>query len=672
VTRIVRVRVGRLGTEAAALARAVAILDDDAPLRHAAELAGLDLETASAAADALAGDEILLAREPLRFVHPLVRHAIANDIPASERAGRHLDAARLLHREGADAERVAAHLLLGRAQGDDWVVTQLCAAAREARRRSAPDSAARYLRRALEEPPDPERRAEVLADLGTAEALAGVPAAAEHLKLAIGATADPGRRAELALEHGRALVVLGRHEAAAEAYERGLRDLTQATREDAELRDQLHVGYVSSASLIPAMQGDVLARAKAMVEEMPGVPRTQGQRVVLAQAAVQTAFKGGKREEIIELAERAWDNGGLIEHAGVPWVGWRAAAGAFLLAGDLERSIEVAQAAAQDAQSRGWPLGLATARFMRGLPELWRGEVDRASAELEAALDARSHGWRQFARAAAAHYALCLIEKGELDRAEEVLRGAAGDGVDDLEDAFVGYSLGALRLEQGRPREALDHAISSGEIVEQNFYSFGYCPWRTAAAQALLVLGERAQALELAGEAAERAQRSGVFHLRIRALRVLGLCRGGREGIETLREAVAIGRSGMPRLETVRALVELGAALRRDNQRVASREPLQLAADLARRGGATALRERARTELTATGARPRRDALLSGPESLTPSERRIAELAAAGKANREIAQTLFVTPKTVEYHLRNAYRKLGIGQRKDLRDALMS
>jgi DNA-binding CsgD family transcriptional regulator len=199
---------------------------------------------------------------------------------------------------------------------------------------------------------------------------------------------------------------------------------------------------------------------------------------------------------------------------------------------------------------------------------------------------------------------------------------------------------------------------------------FGYCPWRPAAAQAALAVGDRERALGLAHGAVVAAERTGVHHQRIHTLRVLGLCQSGREGIETLRAAVRLGRSGPPRLETVRALVELGAALRRTNQRSAAREPLQLAADLALRGGALALSQRARTELAATGARPRRELLLSGPASLTPSERRIAELAAAGKSNREIAQALFVTPKTVEYHLRNGYRKLGIERRRELADAL--
>ena len=161
--------------------------------------------------------EVLLAREPLRFVHPLVRQAIAQDVPASQRRGRHLDAARLLYAEGFGAEHVAAHLLLGRAEGNPWVVERLCAAAREAASRAAPQSVVRYLERALEEPPESDVRSEVLAELGMAEAALGDPEAAEHLAAAAAATNDPLRRAELALRRGRALDTAGLHERACAA-----------------------------------------------------------------------------------------------------------------------------------------------------------------------------------------------------------------------------------------------------------------------------------------------------------------------------------------------------------------------------------------------------------------------------------------------------------------------
>ena len=237
-----------------------------------------------------------------------------------------------------------------------------------------------------------------------------------------------------------------------------------------------------------------------------------------------------------------------------------------------------------------------------------------------------------------------------------------------LEDARRLHALAELRLAQARPREALELSLKAGETIARTITWFGYCPWRTTAALAAAALDDRARALELAREALTVAERAEVLHARIGALRVLGMCEQGAQGIAHLRTAVELGTSAPPRIETVRAMIELGAALRRANQRAAAREPLQRAADLAQRGGAKALDERARTELAAAGARPRRDLLLEGPASLTPSERRIAELAAGQLSNREIARKLFVTPKTVEYHLRNAYRKLGIERRGSLRE----
>src|SRR5207237_9238705 len=131
---------------------------------------------------------------------------------------------------------------------------------------------------------------------------------------------------------------------------------------------------------------------------------------------------------------------------------------------------------------------------------------------------------------------------------------------------------------------------------------------------------------ELARDARAIAEQTGVLHARVRALRIHGSCEDGERGLELLRWAAELGTSAPPRLETIRALLDLGSALRRANQRAAAREPLQRAADLANEGGAAVLYARARLELSASGGRPRREALLSRPGSLTPSERRIAGL----------------------------------------------
>jgi DNA-binding CsgD family transcriptional regulator len=116
-------------------------------------------------------------------------------------------------------------------------------------------------------------------------------------------------------------------------------------------------------------------------------------------------------------------------------------------------------------------------------------------------------------------------------------------------------------------------------------------------------------------------------------------------------------------------MADLGAALRRAGRRAESREILRPAFDLAHRCGALALTERTRTEPVAADVRPRR-IVLGGLDSLTPSERRVAHLAAAGLSNRDIAQNLFITARTVEGHLTHAYQKLAITSREQLPAAL--
>ncbi|MBV8712767.1 MAG: hypothetical protein JOY56_13360 [Solirubrobacterales bacterium] len=138
-----------------------------------------------------------------------------------------------------------------------------------------------------------------------------------------------------------------------------------------------------------------------------------------------------------------------------------------------------------------------------------------------------------------------------------------------------------------------------------------------------------------------------------------------------LSEAVGVLELSQARLEHARALVDLGAAMRRCGERSASREPLRRGLERAVACGATKLAEQARTEIAATGARLATEGL-SGAAALTPSERRVADLAAQGHSNREIAQTLFVTEKTVETHLGHIYDKLDVRSRHKLSDVLAS
>jgi len=197
----------------------------------------------------------------------------------------------------------------------------------------------------------------------------------------------------------------------------------------------------------------------------------------------------------------------------------------------------------------------------------------------------------------------------------------------------------------------------------------GYLHARSGAAFALLRLGERERARELAQDELADVRAFGAPRALGVASRVAGLAAGGDDGTRLLGESVATLRGSPAVLERARSLVEWGAALRRAGRRAAAREPLVEALDLAARCGAAPLAARAREELRAAGARPRRE-WRTGAEALTPGELRVVRLAAGGRTNREIAHELYVTLKTVEGHLSRAYAKLGIAGRAQLAEVL--
>jgi DNA-binding NarL/FixJ family response regulator len=193
-------------------------------------------------------------------------------------------------------------------------------------------------------------------------------------------------------------------------------------------------------------------------------------------------------------------------------------------------------------------------------------------------------------------------------------------------------------------------------------------PVRLHRAVAAYHLGRREEGLTLARESVELARRWGASGGLARALRVLGTLER-EDGLGHLHEAVDAAEGSVARLEHAKALVALGTSLRLSRRPTDAREPLRRGLDLAAGLGAEALVAHARHELRAAGARGR-TAALTGPAALTPAERRVAERAAAGQTNRAIAEALFVTTKTVELHLRNVYRKLGVRSRGELRGKL--
>jgi DNA-binding CsgD family transcriptional regulator len=306
----------------------------------------------------------------------------------------------------------------------------------------------------------------------------------------------------------------------------------------------------------------------------------------------------------------------------------------------------------------------------RGWTWLQRGELGEAEASLREASEQLQEGFGDSGPSlsyGAGFLARTLIERGDHSgaRAALVNRGNANPESDG--DGLVHRAETELLLAEARWDEALSAADEYHSRLRE-IDNPAWAPWRSLKALALESLGRPDEALALLDEELQAARRWGAPGALARTLRLLGVCRRD-EGHELLREAVAVAEASPARLEYAKALSALGSALRRAGRRADAREALGRGFELATRCGAQPLVEWAKAELYASGGRPRREAL-SGPESLTPSERRIADLAADGHTNRDIAQTLYVTPRTVEGHLTSIYRKLGISARAALSAAL--
>jgi DNA-binding CsgD family transcriptional regulator len=265
-----------------------------------------------------------------------------------------------------------------------------------------------------------------------------------------------------------------------------------------------------------------------------------------------------------------------------------------------------------------------------------------------------------------------LIARGHLDEAEEFACQW------DLSVPFTVAPLipvlpeirGTLRLARGELESGVEDLLAVGEDLEEMRISNpAAAPWRQEVVPALGALDRTDEARRIVTQGESRARAFGAGHVIGTMLRARASIESKGRGIETLRESVATLEASGPPHELAHSSLDLGAALRRNGQRSDSREPLRDALELAYLSGADGVASRARDELAAAGSRPR-SVFRTGVNSLTASELRTAKLAADGHGNVEIAQQLFVTRKTVEKHLGNAYAKLEIPSRNELPAAL--
>lgn len=659
VARSILIRLSRLGEFAVGAARAVAILEPNAEPEHVAALAGLSAEESARACARLIEARLLEDGRPLGFVHPLVRSAVYADMPEPQRALLHGKAARRLAAAGSPVDSIAAHLLLAPPAAEPFVVETLRAAAREAGGRGAPESAAELLRRARAEPPPPGERFAVEHELGLAQLQAADVTGVETLLALRASSDDCVVRAEIAAILAISMTYRGRGSETEELLDRSVAELDGShPRLELWLRAELLELSLWGREGVP----EWLDRA---VDSNPWMDSFEGRRV-LEIASFLEAIGLGTIERAEGLADRTIVDSERFREdatAGFPpiraWI-------ALVLADRGEEAERFHDLAMDIARTRNMN-AVAAISGMRALSRILDGDLTRAQPdaamafEISLALDLPpfSATWR-------VALIWALLQMGELDTADEIAREIPDGGLErGLHGALKHCVRGELRSARGEHEAArddfLEASLRTAWLPLANPEVLG---WRTGLASAEAALGNRDEALRLADEAVRVAHEAGGQRGIGVALRARGAI-AGTEGIDSLREAAKILAGTRSRLHCAHAFVDLGAALRRANRRKEAREPLREGLDLAHACGAAALEERARTELAATGARPRH-AVLSGVDSLTPSELRVAGMAAEGMTNREIAQQLYVTSKTVETHLRHVYQKLGIGGRAEL------
>ena len=663
VARVIELQLARLPDGAGPLARAVAVLGPGAPLRHAAQLARLEAPAAVRAADALRTAGLLEDEPGLMLVHPLIAGTLYASLPAGERAQWHAAAAALLTGERADPERIGLHLLRTEPAREAATVATLREAADRAGARGAPQSAAAYLRRAAAEPPpDPALDADVRLELGLALAAYLQPDAYDLLLEAVDVATTPLQRGTIALDGARALGLIGRF---GEAVALCRQALAQAGAYPAELRERLE------AELVPngLVHASTIAEARRYAHERPpGSSALELWRV--SAAALGGLIDNRAAAETQALLRPALEHDALAAEPGSLLA--TLATLQLILDDELTTAFALCEALIDVARPRGWLIALAHGCMMRAMALVRAGGIREAEADGRLAFEYKL----PVAPASATLWCLAflldaLVEADDLTGADAALTAAgqqAGPPAGALAAPLLLQGRARLRLAQHRPADALADARMAAERAgEIGVRHPVFASWRTEAAEALLVLGEDAEARRLALEQLELSEQLGTPGARGAAMRLLA--RTTTEPIPLLEQAVTMLAGSPARLEHTRALVALGAALRRANRRADARDPLRRALEQADRGGMLRLARRAREELNAIGARPRRSAL-SGPGALTPAEHRVAELAARGHGNRAIAERLYVTPRTVETHLTHAFAKLDIRSRAELAAAL--
>lgn len=637
----------------------VAATDDTGALTTVLPAAA-QLGVASEALDAAEESGLLRVREGrIEFRHPLVRSALYHSAPLSRRQAVHRALAETLDGP-AEADRRAWHRAAASIEPDPSVVDELRAAADRARRRSGFGTASVALERAAALASRDDERARLLIAAGEDAWLAGQGARARLLlERARRLTEEPIERADI--ERSLGLIELT-HGVPADAC----RLLLGAARSVAQLDDERALDLLNLASLGATFAGErealiAIARlaASLAVEDNFGYHTIQ-QLLVGLGAHVEGDFANAAP---MLRAALALDQPPSQAARLAPSVSLVSAERATIFLGDDQANLESGYAAASAARADGL-LGRLTLILPRlGYGELWAGHWESASANAREGLQlARDLDQPLLIAHQLVLLALIAAHRGEEDECRALAREgtelASAAGVTLVAD-LASWALALLELGLGRVDDAYHRAgeISTNVVV---------CWAGLDRIEAAIRAGERATAREWLSTFEAWAEGCEVGWARAVSSHCRGLlCEEDDETEGFFKEAVARHAEASRPFEGARTRLAYGEFLRRTRRRVDAREHLAAAHDAFETLNASVWAERARVELRASGRTARRREP-STRDQLTSQESQIAGFVAEGLSTREVAARLFLSPRTIEFHLRNVYRKLDLTSRAQL------
>jgi len=635
---------------------------DTAVMARAAASLGLDLAGLDAAETA---GLVHIAEGRVEFRHPLARAAIYGDSPVDDRREAHRALAAAL--PDREPDRRAWHLALAAVGPEDVAASALEQAGARARERGAQAVAAAAFERAARLAPDDERRGRLLFAAADAAWLAGSAERATSLLDELRAV-----EASIRIEHLR-----GRIAAHQGPVMEGYEILAAAAEQAAEAEPELAVTMLAEAvdaAFFAGAPSDMLRAAGRARELLPTAASVQAQ-FLAATAEGMALVLGGEGERGIEAFRRGVEvaEGSDELRTDPRLLSWLVMGPLWLRESEAGRVL--VETAVESARAQA-ALGVLPRLLDRVARDHAAGdEWATAEAEYDEVIRlARETGQRTELAAALAGLAWLEARQGREAQcrahADEARKLCAELGI-GLYETWAIRALGELELGLGRPGEAARHLEEQTARLRE--LGIGDVDTSPAAelVEAYLRLGRTDDAAAKADELEAEARAKGQPWSLARTARCRGLLGDDDELESRFEEALRLHGRTPDVYETARTHLAYGARLRRARKRVRAREELRAALEIFDRLGAGPWSELARAELEATGETARRrDA--STADALTPQELQIAQLLAGGKTTREAAAALFLSPKTVEYHLRHVYRKLEVSSRAELAEKLAS